>query len=204
MSVCYIVGAGEFYGGFTPSESDLVIAADGGFDTLLKLGIKPDLLLGDMDSVSKVPSGIETLVFPVKKDESDSFLAYREGVRRGYTEFCLFGCSGGRSDHTYANYSLLAYAQEMGHAITLIEKYAEVIAIKNEKTVISGEPEMHFSVFAFGGTASGVSISGAEYEAHGISLEPSYPLGASNRFLESPVTVEVTCGTLLIIIEKNY
>lgn len=203
MSICYIVGAGEFYGSFSPKADDLVIAADGGFDTLLSLGIKPDLILGDMDSVSAGAEGIERIVYPVRKDETDSFLAYREGVRRGCSEFMLYGCTGGREDHTFANYALLVYAREAGHKMTLVGKCTHTIAIKNESVTLSGKPLSHLSLFAFGGDAFGVSISGAEYEAEGVTLTPSFPLGVSNRFGDKDVTVTVRNGSLLVMSETN-
>lgn len=202
MSVCYIVGAGEFYGSFSPKAGDLVIAADGGYDTLRALGITPDLILGDMDSVSADAAGIERLVFPVKKDETDSFLAYREGVRRGYSEFSLYGCVGGREDHTFANYALLVYARERGHKMTLIGKSSDTFAMINESVTISGEPLSHLSVFAFGCDAHGVSVHGAEYEADRVTLTPSFPLGVSNRFSGGEVRVSVENGKLLIMTEK--
>lgn len=202
MSVCYIVGAGEFYGKFTPTSRDLVIAADGGYDTLLSLGIKPDLLLGDMDSVSSEADGTERLVFPVRKDETDSFLAYREGVRRGYTDFKLYGCVGGREDHTLANYALLAYAKERGHKMTLVGKCTDAFVLKNEGITLTGAPLSHLSLLAFGGEARGVSVHGAEYEANGIELSPSFPVGVSNRFCGNEVTIEVADGTLLVIVER--
>ena len=203
MSVCYIVGAGELYGRPEPKNSDLVIAADGGLDSLMSLGITPDLVLGDMDSVSADLGDVERIVYPVRKDETDSFLAYFEGVRRGYTEFMLYGCTGGREDHTFANYALLIYARDAGHKMTLVGKCTHTIAVKNESVTLSGEPLAHFSLFAFGGDAFGVSISGAEYEAEGVTLTPSFPLGVSNRFGDKDVTVSVGDGTLLVMIEKN-
>ena len=203
MSICYIVGAGEFYGSFSPKSTDLVIAADGGYDTLLALNIKPTLILGDMDSVGAETEDIERLVFPVRKDETDSFLAYREGVRRGYTEFMLYGCTGGREDHTFANYALLVYARTAGHKMTLIGERTETFAIKNETVTLSGKPLSHLSLFAYGGEAKGVSIIGAEYEARGVTLTPSFPLGASNRFEDLPVTIDIKDGILLIMTEKN-
>ena len=203
MSICYIVGAGEFYGEFTKRDGDLVIAADGGYDTLLALGITPDLILGDMDSVRSFAENVERLVFPVRKDETDSFLAYREGARRGYTDFMLYGCVGGREDHTLANYALLAYAKERGHKMTLVSKCTDAFVLKNESITLSGTPYSHLSLFAFGGEARGVSIRGAEYDAEGVTLTPSYPLGVSNRFLGGDVTLEVKDGTLLIIVEKK-
>ena len=201
MSICYVVGAGDFYGGLCPREGDLIIAADGGYDTLLSLGLSPDLVIGDMDSVSAEAEDIERLVYPVRKDETDSFLAYREGVRRGYTEFMLYGCTGGREDHTFANYALLVYAREAGHRMTLVGEYTHAFAIKNETVTLSGEPLSHLSLFAFGGVATGVSIFGAEYEAEDATLTPSFPLGVSNRFGNKDVTVTVGDGVLLVMQE---
>ena len=203
MSTCYIVGAGELYGRPDPKNDDLVIAADGGLDSLMSLGITPDLVLGDMDSVSADLGDVERIVYPVKKDETDSFLAYFEGVRRGYTEFMLYGCVGGREDHTYANYSLLVYAKRRGHKVTLVGKVCDTTALVNESAILCGAPESHLSIFAFGGESRGVSVHGAEYEAEDITLTPDFPLGVSNRFQGMPVTVEVRDGALLVMQEKS-
>ena len=202
MSVCYIVGAGEFYGKFSPTKEDFVIAADGGLDSLIALGLTPDLVLGDMDSVSADSGNAERIVYPVRKDETDSFLAYFEGAKREYSEFMLYGCVGGREDHTYANYSLLVYAAERGHKVTLVGKVCDTTALVNGSATFCGAPESHLSIFAFGGDARGVSVRGAEYEAEDIVLTPEFPLGVSNRFLDNPVTVEVKDGALLIMQEK--
>ena len=200
---CYIVGAGEFFGTIEKKDGDLIIAADGGYDTLFSLGIIPDLLIGDMDSKKTAGSECETMLFPVRKDETDSFLAYREGVRRGYTDFKLYGGVGGREDHTFANFSLLIYAKEAGHSITMYGNGYEIFAIKNDRVTVRGDRGMHFSAFAFGREAVGVSIKGLEYEAENISLSPSYPLAVSNRFTGREALVEVKDGTLLVMVEKN-
>lgn len=202
MGICYIVGAGEFYGSFERRDGDLIIAADGGYDTLKSLGITPDLLLGDMDSVSDRESTVESILFPVRKDETDSFLAYREGVKRGYTKFMLYGCVGGRDDHTFANYSLLIYGKERGHDLTIVGKECDISAIKNESVTVMRLPKKHLSLFAFGASARGVNISGAEYEAKDIMLTPEYPLGVSNRFTGAEVTVRVDDGILILMVER--
>ena len=200
MSICYIVGAGEFYGAITPDEGDLVIAADGGVDTLNRLGIRCDLLLGDMDSrVGSTNS--ETLTYPVKKDETDTHLAYLEGVRRGYTSFRVYGGVGGREDHTFANYSLLLYAKNRHHTMTLVGDGYESFVIKNESVTLSGRGGATLSVFAFGGEAVDVSIIGAMYEARGVTLSPEFPLGVSNSFLDGDVTLTVGDGALLVMRE---
>lgn len=202
MKRCYIIGAGEFYGTISPNEDDLVIAADGGLDTLTSLGISPDIFLGDMDSVNTDFNG-ETIRFPVKKDETDSFLAYCEGAKRGYSDFVIFGGTGGREDHTFANLSLLLYAKEHGHTMRLVGKKNESFVIKNETVTLSGKEGLHFSAFAFGGIAEGVCINGLEYSADNITLTPEFPLAVSNRFIGSDATVSVRDGALLIMTERE-
>ena len=201
MSICYIVGAGDFTHAFTPNEDDLVIAADGGYDHLKKFGIRCDLLLGDLDSIKKVPSGVKTKKFPVRKDETDSYLAYREGVERGYKVFHIYGGTGGREDHTFANYCLLLYAKDEKNEAFLFSEKAKISLIKNESKIIIGTKGRHLSLFPFGSDAVGVSVKGAEYECEKINLKTNFPLTVSNIFKDSPVNIAVESGALLVMQE---
>ena len=202
MNICYIVGAGDFPYPFTPDESDLVIAADGGYDSLIRHGIRCDLLIGDLDSIEGAPSGVELLRFPVKKDETDSFLAYYEGKRRGYVEFHIYGGTGGRADHTVANISLLLHAREDGCRAFLFGSHNISTVIKNEAKCFDGAPEKHFSAFAIGGAAEGVTIKGLEYECENATLTESFPLAVSNRFVGKTAEIKVEHGALLIMLER--
>ena len=206
MKTCYIVGAGEFYGEFTPADDDLVIAADGGYDSLLKRGIRTDVLIGDLDSIKEIPVGIELIRHPVKKDETDMHLAYLEGRRRGYENFELFGGVGGRADHTFANYCLLSYARANGAHARLHDKDSVAYAIRNEATRVRGKCGNHISLFAFGGAAKGVFIKGLYYELENGTLTSDFPLGVSNQFTNEYAEIEVRDGTLLVIeeIQKKY
>ena len=201
MKTCYIIGAGDFFGDFNPERDDLVIAADGGYDTLLSLGVECDILLGDMDSLRSDASKKEKILFPVEKDETDMFLAYKEGKKRGYSTFRLYGGVGGRIDHTFANISLLIYGKKAGDCITLVADGYEIFAIKDEKITLSGKRGATFSVFAFDGAAKGVSVRGAKYAAEDITLKPDFPLGVSNSFTDSKCEIEVDKGILIIMRE---
>ena len=201
MGICYIVGAGDFNVPFTPLDDDLVIAADGGYDHLKKYGIRCDLLLGDLDSIKEEPSSVDTVRFPVRKDETDAFLAYREGAKRGYKTFYIYGGTGGREDHTFANYCLLLYAKEDKNSAFLISDKARASVIKNESVTLRGEKGKHLSIFPFGSDAEGVTVRGAEYECDSIRLEAKFPLAVSNIFRETPVIIEVRKGALLVMEE---
>ena len=203
--ICYIVGAGDFYGEITPDSGDTVIAADGGYDTLLGLKITPDVIIGDMDSTAlgEMPSDIQVIKHPVEKDETDAYLAYRIGVQKGYRDFRLYGGVGGRPDHTFANYSLLYGAKLEGNRVVLVDKNYEVFVIKDEKLSMTGRTGSTFSVFAIGGKCESVTINGAKYNASGVSLDESFALGVSNSFIGGNVTVEAKGGALLIMKETS-
>ena len=138
MGVCYIIGAGELYARPTPGEGDLVIAADGGYDHLISIGITPNLVIGDMDSVRSSIEGVEVLRFPEKKDETDTHLAYLIGKEKGYSSFLIYGGTGGRPDHTFANYSLLFMAKNNGDCMAIIDEKHDIFATENERAEIFG------------------------------------------------------------------
>lgn len=122
MPTCYIVGAGDFTPRcFAPVPGDLVLAADGGYRALYSLGYTPDLLLGDFDSLGDLPlpPDLPVLRFPARKDDTDTGLALRHGLDRGYRDFALYGCAGGRVDHLLANLQSMARVSRLGAAIRL-------------------------------------------------------------------------------------
>ena len=201
MNTCYLVGAGNNDFIPTPDDTDLVIAADGGYDFLSSRSVRCDLLIGDLDSISKPPVSIETIKHKAQKDETDMHLAYLVGKERGYRDFVILGGMGGRIDHTFANFSLLLYIANDGLSARMIESHRAVTVIKEGEITISGDVGRTFSVFAFGGKAMGVSIFGGKYEADCVDLSPDFPLGVSNSFLNSDVKISVKSGALLIIEE---
>ena len=202
MKKCYIVGAGELGFSPIPDEGDLVIAADGGYDHLISHGVRCDLLIGDLDSIHADACCVEILRHPVRKDETDMFLALREGAERGYTFFELLGGTGGREDHTMANYSLLLWAAKRGYRARLHSATMTAEVVCNGSITLLGDSGKSFSVFAFGSDAKGVSILGASYEAEGVTLDCDFPLGVSNSFTGNEVSVTVSDGAVLVMYER--
>lgn len=203
MKACAIVGAGDFYPGqFQSNKYDFIIAADGGCEKLLSIGVLPNLVIGDFDSGS-IPKNIEYLRYKIEKDETDMHLAFLEGVRRGYDAFYIFGGVGGSEDHTFANYCLLYHAKKQDKQMYLFGKDAYWLIIENEKVTLNENAGNRLSVFAFGGEARGVSIKGAKYEATEINLSCDFALGVSNSFTEEPAKISVKDGALLIMAENK-
>ncbi len=200
MAKCIIVGAGELHGTPRVCNNDLVIAADGGYSSLLSIGITPDLVVGDLDSERvDIPHGVELIRFPVEKDETDMDLAFREGYARGYREFEIYGGTGGRLDHTLANISLLLAIKERGGDARLIGDGCICFVLASERMDIYGEPGQGISIFAMRSAAHGVTVSGFKYTCENVSLDEGFAVGVSNSFIAKCGTVEVKDGTLLIV-----
>ena len=202
MGICYIVGAGDFYGSINPTAEDMIIAADGGMDTLRRLGLTPDLLVGDLDSIEREATDVSLIRHPVEKDETDTFLSYLEGVKRGYTSFAIYGGVGGRLDHTFANISLLLYAKRRCHSMILVDDKMSVSVIKNESITLDGVAGRGFSLLAFAGEARGVCIEGAKYCVSDATLTPEFPLGVSNSLTDKVCRITVADGELIFMLEN--
>ena len=202
---CVLFGAGDFFGLRRPiGEKDLVIAADAGWRHCLAAGAEPTLLLGDFDSLPRVPDFPHIRRVPVRKDDTDMMLAIKEGLRRSETVFHLYGGVGGRTDHTIANLQSLLYLACRGARGWLYGDRERFTAICGGELLLPAREKGIVSVFCMGADAAGVTIEGGQYPLHDAVLTASFPLGVSNHYVGNPVRVAVTQGSLLIaLIEKE-
>ena len=203
MGTCVIFCAGGFDRLARPIEkTDTVIAADGGLAHTRRLGVVPDVVLGDFDSLGYVPEGAN--VFPVEKDDTDAMLAVRQGLALGCREFLLYGClDGPRPDHTVANLQLLQYLADQGGYGVLAGLTHMAAVVKNATLTFPGQPDGILSVFCMGPDARGVTIRGTQYPLNNDTLTAGFPLGVSNHFLKTEAAVSVTNGSLLVIWERK-
>ena len=115
---------------------DFFIYCDCGLRHQKALGAEPDLIVGDFDSHEKPETDRETIVLPVKKDDTDTVFAAKEAMRRGFDEFLLVGVSGGRLDHTLVNVYLLVMLRERGKRALLVDDYSEMELVGAEPVEI--------------------------------------------------------------------
>ncbi len=198
MAYCVIFAAGEYNPEniYIP-ENGFIIAADGGLDFLNRINVKPDLIIGDFDSLDSEPVGDNIIKFPVRKDDTDSLLAIKKGFELGFKDFILYGFLGGSIDHTIANLQCLSFIADNGGIGFAVGKNETVTAVKNTKLTLNENGR--FSVFALCEEAKGVTIKGADYEVENIDISPLFPIGVGNRFKGNETTIEVKEGTIHII-----
>ena len=183
--------------------ADLVIAADGGADHARRLGIRPDVVIGDLDSVSGAAlswlgeRGVEVVEHPVDKDATDLDLAMTHAASLA-DEIVVIDSGAGRIDHSTANTLLLASDRFAHVAVTALTQ-AGVISVVRGRRELRGEVDDVVSLLAVGGAATGVGTTGLRWPLTDAVLEPGSTLGVSNEFLESTATVTVSGGVLLAV-----
>lgn len=202
MKSCIIFCAGGFDALAAPiPDGAIVIAADGGLRHTQQLGITPDVILGDFDSLGYVPQGAN--VYPVEKDDTDAMLAVRRGLELGAEVFYLYGSlEGSRLDHTVANFQTLQFLADRGARGYLIGKDYMVTVVKNG-TVTFEKAEGIVSVFCMGADARGVTLTGLGYPLENGVLSAGFPLGVSNYFTEKTAAIQVKDGSLLVLWDRK-
>ena len=203
MGNCVIFCAAEFDALAEPvCKDDYIIAADGGYAHVQSLGLEPNCVLGDFDSLGYVPDHAK--LFPVEKDDTDAMLAVRRGLELGYDRFLLYGSlDGPRLDHTVANFQTLQFLEDHGATGYLIGKDYIVTAVKNSELHFSSSAEGIVSVFCMGADARGVTLSGLQYPLQNGTLSAGFPLGVSNHFVGENACIRVENGSLLVLFDRK-
>ena len=203
---CVIIGSGDCSIDILKeniNNSDYIICADGGYDYAVEADLIPDLLIGDFDSIKAIPENVAKITLPVEKDVTDAVAAFNEGVKQGFTSFVLFGGTGGRFEHTFANISLMANASKQNLSFEIIDEKHIFRAVTNSSIKIERKENQQISVFAYGNKATGVTENYFHYPLQNYTLDPfDGAFGTSNDIVEEFGEISVEDGTL-IIIETN-
>lgn len=192
---CILIGAGEYNGDIILKEQDdLVIAVDGGYDLLGNQKDKVDLLIGDFDSIYKIPKNVTIIKYPKRKDYTDMDLAIQEGIKRGYKEFYIYGALGKRIEHSIANISLLL--KYINYDIKLIDQNLICFALTNNIYCFNNYGLV--SVFSLSENAD-ITIHNMKYDLDNQIITNSFPLGVDNEAIGNDAYIKVNKGTILII-----
>ena len=182
----------------------VVIAADGGADRALELGLRVDLLVGDLDSVTEETlarverSGARVERHPAEKDETDLELALAAALRLEPERILVVGTAGGRLDHLLGALLLLAGDAYAGVQMDAVVGGAAVHVVRRART-LRGAPGDLVSLLAVHGPAEGVVTDGLAYPLRGETLAPGSSRGVSNVFVADEAHVTVARGVLLAV-----
>lgn len=183
---------------------DFILSADGGLRHIRALGLLPDLLIGDLDSVQASDldwlekQRVEICKFPEDKDFTDLELALREAKKRGASEIMVVAALGGRVDQALANISLLSLMEFRDCDIYLDDGLTEIRVVR-DKLTIRGKVGDIVSLLPLGRQAVGVLTSDLKYPLNTETLIPGQTRGVSNVMLADTAGVKLDQGALLCI-----
>lgn len=189
------------------SKNDFLIAVDGGANKLIKTKFKPDLIIGDMDSISKNAlkkfKGVELQKFPREKDQIDLELAINYCIKNRFKEIIILGALGNRADMTLTNIFLLTQIPKKINA-KIIHENQEIFLIQKDNFSINGIPGETISLLPLNGDVKGLTLKGFKYEIKNYNLRFGIGIGLSNEFKKKKVSISFKNGLLLCTHFRNW
>jgi thiamine pyrophosphokinase len=185
-------------------KRELLIAADGGLKHIRNLGLVPDLVIGDLDSISIEESQwilqnhIEISKFPEQKNQTDLELALLEAVKRGSDSIIVIGALGGRIDQTLANIFLLLMPELLGVDVRLDDGHTELFLIRDQAEIM-GEKGDSVSLLPILSSVKGIKTNGLKYSLNNETLLPEHSRGVSNELMADKAEISLKSGVLLCV-----
>lgn len=182
----------------------MCLAADSGIDHARALGLVPDVIVGDFDSVSDEglawaeTAGARVVRHPPSKAETDLEIALAEAVATDPDRVVVVGIGGGRVDHLLANFMVLASSRFAGTRVDAMVDTA-LVSVVHSRRALRGAPDELLSLLPIGGPAEGVTTSGLGYSLDGETLHATATRGVSNYFVGTEAEVSLAEGTLLAV-----
>jgi thiamine pyrophosphokinase len=184
---------------------DYLIGADGGTRHALALGLRPDAVVGDLDSLEPqtvadlAAQGVEIERYPVAKDQTDLELAIERGLAAGADEILLLGALGGRLDQTLANLLILAQRQwPVPLRLAEGEQLAQVLR-GGECLTLHAAPGATVSAIPLSTVVTGITYTGLAYPLVDATLAIGSTRGVSNVVAAAPATITIKEGVLLVV-----
>jgi thiamine pyrophosphokinase len=209
MTTAVVVASGDLVAGdeLHVASADVVVAADGGAQSLERLGRRPDLVVGDLDSIAPQllellrDAGVPIERHPADKDASDAELAIERAQALGARRIVLLGATGGdRLDHELANVLLVADRRYAGLDLRLVRGRTVLRALHaGARLEIEARAGDGVTLLPIGGDAHGVRSAGLRWPLDGETLAFGRSRGLSNEVVATPASVQLERGTLLVV-----
>ena len=189
-------------------ESDYILCADGGTNYCLSASLLPNIVIGDLDSISKetlkeiYKNNIPIEKFPIEKDATDTELSVDYLIKKGFKDITLVGATGNRMDHTLANVFLLNKLHDKGIKGKIIDE-SNTIYLVDKELILTKEEGFFVSVIPITDSGITISLRGFEYELNKVKINFGYTHGISNRIIEDKGYIVVHEGKCLVFVSKD-
>lgn len=189
-------------------DGAFLIGADSGANCLFRYNIKPDLLVGDFDSIDKKilyhfkNNNCRIDTYPTEKDFTDTEIAVQKALSMKPNKIVLMGCTGSRVDHLLGNIGMLKNCLENGVDACIVDQN-NYIRLTDASTSLKGTVGQTFSLQAYGDEVIGLTIEGAKYPLTNYNLKIGQSITISNEFVLPLVNIKFKAGILMVILSKD-
>jgi thiamine pyrophosphokinase len=185
-------------------DGDLVVAADSGYLNAQKLDAKIDLLVGDFDSIEKIPDDVgEIFRVPAEKNETDTQLAVELALGRGADEIIIVGSTSGRFDHAASLLAILEDLWDKRIPAIVVNGHNRVRFLRNSGVIILRSRYKYFSLVALDEKVKGVSIEGAKYPLKNKEILRREQFAISNEIVKNCALITVRKGAVYVVESRD-
>ena len=211
MNQCLIFANGDFSStAILKNLNQIIIAADGGARHCIEIGIIPQFVVGDFDSLSEEEiiflksNGAELIKYSTQEDQTDLELAIKLAINQGYKNISIFGAFGGRWDMTFANILLMASPNFFGIQFKIIGADTTAYILRSGETLqFQSQPGTTVSIMPIGGSATGITYNGLKWPLENAILPFGTPKGVSNQTTQNVSEIFLKEGIILIFINDS-
>ena len=203
----FVFGGGEIYPEYIeerPNSDDIVICADSGYKNALSMKVKVNILVGDFDSIGRIPDDIDEIVkVPIEKDKTDTQLAVDIALERGAEEIIIICSTSGRADHALSAMAILEKLWDKRVPATVVNGQNRVRFIRDSGTIIIRSAYKYFSVVTLDKVAKKVSIDGGKYPLLKKDISRGEQFAVSNEIVKNAALITVKKGSVYIIESRD-
>lgn len=207
MNECIVFSGGKLTGKelLKPTTSDtLVLSADGGYLNAIKLGLLPNICIGDFDTLkTTIDPTCTVLTYPTDKDDTDTMLCVKYALSKGCDSIYIYGALGGRFDHTIANVQTLEYITNSGAVGYLVDSQNIVTMQGISSRVYPKLDDFNYCSILSVSSSAVVTSTGLKYPLSSTTLTRDFPLGVSNVILGTEASITVHSGLVLVTYSKD-
>jgi len=211
-TACIITGgalSAEFLAEYLKKrKEELLVVVDGALEVTHKLGIKPDFIVGDFDTVNQelLPFYGKDIILrhPPEKDQTDTELAIETALHAGCDNLVFFGATGSRLDHSLGNIFLLESLLKQGIRAEILNENNRLYLRNQSFTLHRNNTRGEFlSLLPLSETVEEVTLTGFKYPVEKLTFYRERTLGISNEITEEEARVEFSEGTFIVVESRD-
>ena len=188
---------------------DNIIVVDRGLEVLDKLGVMPNYIIGDFDSINKkVLKRYENINIPItylkpEKNFTDTYEAIKLAIKIGSKDITIIGAIGTRIDHSLSNVHILKETLNKKIMAKIVNENNQIMLVDKKTTIKKDDNYKYISIIPLTTKIEGVTLTGFKYLLNSATINIGESIGISNEQIEENATLRIEEGIAILIFSKD-